>query len=202
MFSGRVITKSKTLPVSKFIEITQEAVIDENIPTLIIGKKSAERICGKENIRVLDKKIGENLYWTYSKNERRVDFERDVSEFDSKVINSLGKGIEYVYFNIFTEPFSKSAKFIDYLYNGKRKKYFYRYRNHLYIYIEGDNRVFGLSLEDVDYIGKDKEAVVSKIRANNKNIWFENLDFLDEKLSRWFSERRIMVPYIYFLDSQ
>ena len=72
MYIGRIITKNKNINTLDFVDVTKNVgSIDNFTPTLIIGKKKAEEIYGKENIKVLDKKITNNVSWTFDKVERR-----------------------------------------------------------------------------------------------------------------------------------
>ena len=55
---GRIITKNKNIDTLDFVDVTEHiGNIDNFIPTLIVGKKNAEEIYGKDNVKVLDKKI-------------------------------------------------------------------------------------------------------------------------------------------------
>lgn len=200
MFFGRVITKSKTLPLLDFVERTEEYT-PSDIPTLIIGKKNAEEIFGADKIKVLDKKIADNVYWTFAKNERRVDFEKDFNDFENFVVEKIEKGVEYSYFNIFTTPHKISEKFIKWLYEGKRK-YIYIYNRHLYIYSPAANKIYGLSLQDTEYIGKDDEIILQKLEDNNKNIIIDNNNFIGIELKNKLKNLNIMTPYLYFLKEE
>ena len=64
MYLGRIITKSKNVDTIDFVDITNDKSFakDCTIPTLVIGKKNAQELVGKENIHFLDKKISDNLY--------------------------------------------------------------------------------------------------------------------------------------------
>jgi hypothetical protein len=46
---GRIITKNKNIDTLDFVDVTSDiSSIDNFVPTLIIGKKQAEEIYGKE----------------------------------------------------------------------------------------------------------------------------------------------------------
>lgn len=197
MFFGRVVTKSKTLPLLDFVERAEEYTPSE-LPTLIIGKKNAEAIFGAENIKVLDRKVSDNVYWTFAKNERRNEFESDLEAFNKIVVHRLQRGVRYYYFNIYTEPTEMSKKFIKWLYEGKRK-YIYVYNRHLYIYSPDKNVVYGLSLQDTEYIGKDDGVILQKLADNPNNIMVENSNFIGLELKNYIQNINIMAPYLYFL---
>ena len=111
MYIGRIITKGKNLETVDFVDITQQLnITDKTVPTLIIGKQNAEKIYGKENVHVLDKKIEDNVYWTFGKLERRNDFERDLLAFNKMLIKKLFKNVNYEYFNVYTSDYNEEKE--------------------------------------------------------------------------------------------
>lgn len=200
MFLGRIITSSKNLQTIDFIDKTSSVSnIDPSIPTLIIGKEKAKEIYGKDKVHILDKEIIPNVFWTYSKMEKRTAFEEDLEAFNNLIIKRLNKEIKYYYFNIFTEKFSKIKKFIKYIENGP-VKYIYKNKDHLYIY--SSKSVIGFSLRDTDYIGIDREKIISRIKSNSNNIMIEDENFISDKMKRMVRNANILVPYLYFLQQQ
>lgn len=200
MFIGQVVTKSKTLPIVDYVKTIADYE-DNGMPTLIIGKNKAESIFGKDQVKVLDKKIKDNVYWTFAKNERRVDFEADIEAFNNIIVNKLKKSVKYVYYSIFTENTERTKKFIDWLYNGK-KKIIYIYEKHLYMYAPKTDTVFGISLNDIEYTGKDPEMVLEKIKANKNNIIIYDNTFLGQRLRLEMANSQFIVPYLYFLRGE
>lgn len=183
-----------------FIDVTADtSAIDNSMPTLIIGKKRAEEIYGKDKIKVLNKRIEENIYWTYAKNERRNDFEKDVQAFNKIVTNTIFSKIKYEFFNIMMEPYSRIKAFIRFI-KSSRKKIIYKANNHLYIYTEGNNNIIGLSLSDAVYCGISENKIMNKIKANINNTIIEDNNFLTPKMKQMLSDSNIYVPYLYFLS--
>ena len=76
-YLGRVITNGRKINTIDFVDKTSKYdSIDTSIPTLIIGKALAEKIYGKDKIHILTKKIEDNVFWTYSKTEKRQKYEK------------------------------------------------------------------------------------------------------------------------------
>lgn len=202
MYIGKVVTKSKTLPVIDYVQIVAEYdAADTSKPTLIIGKTKAESIFGKGKIKVLDKKIEDNVYWTFAKNERRIDFEADIDAFNDIIIGKLKGAVKYSYYNIFTEDADRTKKFIDWLYTGKRK-IIYIIGKHLYMYAPRTDTVFGISLEDIEYTGKDGNAVLDKIKDNKNNIIIYDDNFISQHLRLSILNCQYLIPYLYFLKGE
>ena len=195
MFLGRIISGSKLIEVPFFIEITQKYE-DDGVPTLIIGKKRAIDIFGKENIHVLDRNVKENVWWTYAKNERRAEYEEDLKKFIDFVSKKAISSVDYYFLNIFTERYSFFKKFLQWMDSDKPKSVFVTDR-HVYIY--GGKSVIGLSLADFEYAGIPSKKILRRIRQNEANIVFDEADYdsLDIKLKRIGGN--IAMPYIHFL---
>ena len=98
MFIANVITNGNATGVTEMAErISNFENADTSKPTLIIGKKNAESIFGKENIKVLDRNINENIVWTYAKNERRDDYLEGIKSFNSFIFGALKQKVKYKY---------------------------------------------------------------------------------------------------------
>lgn len=197
MYIGRIISKNKNIDTLDFVDVTENiGSIDNFIPTLIIGKKNAEDIYGKENIKVLDKKITDNVSWTFDKVERRNEYERDLKAFNDSLIKTIKKNIKYEFFNIYIEPISRIKKLISFIKSSKIK-YLYIFNDHIYMYY--NNIVYGISLSDIEYFGINKNRILKLLNSNSSNIIIENNDFLSKKMKQTIKDDKILVPYLYFL---
>lgn len=195
---GRIISKNQNIETLDFVDVTDNhGSIDNFIPTLIIGKKKAEEIYGKEKVKVLDKRITHNVSWTFDKIERRNEYERDLKEFNDSLIKTVRKNIKYDFFNIYIEPLSRIKKLISFI-KSPKVKYIYIFNNHIYMYYQ--NIVYGISLNDIEYLGINKKRILRLLKTNNSNIIIENNDFLSPKMKQIIKDDKILVPYLYFLS--
>lgn len=198
MYIGRIISNKENIDTLDFVDVTKNiGSIDNFIPTLIIGKKKAEEIYGKENIKVLDKKITNNVSWTFDKVERRNEYERDLKIFNDSLIKTIKKNIKYEFFNIYIEPISRIKKLISFI-KSPKIKYMYIFNDHIYMYY--NNTVYGISLSDIQYLGINKNRILKLLNSNNSNIIVENHDFLSKKMRQIIKEDKILIPYLYFLS--
>lgn len=199
MYIANVITNGSATGVTEMAErISNFENADMSKPTLIIGKKNAESIFGKENIKVLNRNIKDNIVWTYAKNERRDDYLEGIKKFNSFVFDALKQKVKYKYFDVFHTNYSTVRDFILYMGN-KQRKVAYLKKEHIYFYTK--NSVYGLDLRECEYLGIKKEKIVNIIK-NAKNISFvsdvkENSLELDEYLS----SNAYLIPYIYYLKN-
>lgn len=198
MYIGRIISNKENIDTLDFVDVTKNiGSIDNFIPTLIIGKKKAEEIYGKENIKVLDKKITDNVSWTFDKVERRNEYERDLKAFNDSLIKTIKKNIKYEFFNIYIEPISRIKKLISFI-KSPKIKYIYIFNDHIYMYYK--NIVYGISLSDIQYLGINKNRILRLLNSNSSNIIVENHDFLSKKMRQIIKEDKILIPYLYFLS--
>lgn len=194
---GRIITKNKNIDTLDFVDVTSDiSSIDNFVPTLIIGKKQAEEIYGKDKVKVLDKKITSNVSWTFDKTERRNEYERDLKSFNDSLIKTVRKNIKYDFFNIYIEPISRIKKLISFIKSDKTK---YIYISNGLIYLYYNNIVHGISLNDIEYLGIKKNKILSLLKSNNSNIIINDSDFLSKKMKQIIKDDKTLIPYFYFL---
>lgn len=199
MYIANVITNGSATGVTEMAErISNFENADMSKPTLIIGKKNAESIFGKENIKVLNRNIKDNVIWTYAKNERRDDYLEGIKNFNSFVFDALKQKVKYKYFDVFHTNYSTVRDFILYMGN-KQRKVAYLKKEHIYFYTK--NSVYGLDLRECEYLGIKKEKIVNIIK-NAKNISFvSNLEENSLELDEYLSSNAYLIPYIYYLKN-
>lgn len=197
MFFGRIITRSKRIEANELIDVTSDITsIDPSIPTLIVGKQLAVEMFGADKVKVLNKNIDKNISWTFLKTERRSDFEKDISNFKNDVMRRITKSVKYYYVDVITSSAYKMMRFVRMLADGRSKTVFIR-NNNMYIYV--DKWVFGVSLDDIEYIGIDRNKVFSFIkRLHNVRFVYDNKNWSIE-LKRETFDNAIIVPYISFI---
>lgn len=205
MYIARIICTNRSVfdDLEKYIDVvefTDNIRITNEIPTLIVSKKLAEKLYGKENVKVLNKTICENIFWTYSKMENRLQFENEIKKFRDNVTKSLFEKIHYVNFSIFIESLHRIKDFIRFL-NNSTKKYIFLENDQLYIYANNSkaSSIVGLSLLDCEYIGIDKKKILTKINSNKNNVLFTRKHIVDYNLKQITNEKKYIIPYLYSL---
>jgi hypothetical protein len=169
-----------------------------SIPTLVIGKKNIIDIVGEDNVHYLDKKVANNLYWTFAKTEQRNEYERDLESFNKLLLDKLLYGVEYRYVNIFQRSLSDLKKFITFMCSPLDKA-IYVSRDMMYIYCK--KVVYGVSLTDLNYVGITTEKVLKKIYKQRHNRVIYNDYFLKKSLRKQLNMSKILVPYLFFLQN-
>ena len=144
-FIANIITKNK-IDVSEYINVTKDITeVDLRLPTLIIGWDNVKNIYPNANI--LDKKISENIFWTYSNREKRQEYEPDLAKFVKNVFDNLENNVKYIFFNVLTSRLKKIKGLITYI-NSPFKKIIYVTEKNIYVY--DYKLVIGISLSDLE----------------------------------------------------
>jgi hypothetical protein len=167
-YIANIITKSKSYNFSSLINVNYSInEIDKSIPTLIVGIDNVKTIFNKDKINYLFRQIDETTSWTYSTIEDRSKNEEDVEIFKKKILKILKNKIQYKYVNVLTLSKQKMFCFLRFLKNDIMK-YFYFTNKMLYIAYE--DTVLGISLDDCEYIGLNRDRIKNKVLKNFKNI--------------------------------
>ena len=193
-YLANIYTKSK-IDIEPFFNIVDdEKKIIDGIPTLIIGWDSVKSLYG--DINILDKKVKDNIYWTFGKRERRNVMEVDVQKFKKKAMSIVSNNVKYKFLNILTAKNDKKKSFYMLL-KDTRHKTIFSFNNMLYIYIDGTDTVVSISLRDVDYIGGDVKKIFSTL-YNNKFVKVANdNDLKDTNAKLFFKDNIYLIPYIF-----
>lgn len=193
-YLANIYTKSKIDIEPFFNVVDDEKKIIDGIPTLIIGWDSVKSLYG--DINILDKKVKDNIYWTFGKRERRNVMEVDVQKFKRKAMSITCNNVKYKFFNILTAKNDKKKSFYALL-KDTRHKTIFSFNNMLYIYIDGTDTVVSISLRDVDYIGGDVKKIFSTL-YNNKFVKVANdNDLKDTNAKLFFKDNIYLIPYIF-----
>ena len=193
-YIANIYTDSK-LDIEDFFNIVNDKTkIVDGIPTLVIGWDSVKSLYGDVNI--LDKKVKDNVYWTFGKRERRNVMEVDVQKFKKKAMSIVSNNVKYQFFNILTESNKKKTKFYDFLKDSSEKSVF-SFNNMLYIYVKRSNTVVSLSLRDVEYVGGDVKKIFSVLYKNKAVKMVDDNDLKNTNAKFFFKDNIYLIPYIF-----
>ena len=140
------------------------------IPTLIIGWSNVKHLYPDADI--LNWKIDDSTYWTFGKRERRNEYESRLDKFLELAVGELDKRVVYRYINLLTATKEEKNALFSKLTNSSNKSAL-KYYDMLYITEEDYNVVYGISLRDIDYEGKDRNCVISLIKKNPSITYVE-----------------------------
>jgi hypothetical protein len=196
MFVGNIVTHSN-INVDKYFKVVNslDDIID-GLPTLIVGWDIVKTI--NPNADFIDKKLSENIFWTFKKSERRDIFEDDFYDFNEYCYGLLIKDIEYKFIDLIQlneNELKNTFRFIKK--NGNVVGYLYN--KMLYIFVE--KTIYGIDLNLLKYMDYNTDDVLYKIKSycsvflDNKEILIEYKDVID-----MLNNEVKYIPFLYSIE--
>jgi len=191
---GNIISDSKIIE-DNFNHYNEISQIDNDFPTLIIGWAKTKEIY-KDKVSILHKQISENLFWTFSEKERKVDFEVDIESFKNNCYKKIGDNLHYVYLDILHGKYKINKKIIQKIYSLTSPVSYISKNNMLYIFNE--NLIFGIDLNICDFIGVKKEKIIGRITSLPNSLLLGNEIFNKcKEIIKKIDNKERLIPYIY-----
>jgi len=167
---------------------------DNTLPTLIIGWEETKINIPEASI--LRKKIKDNLYWTFSTTEKRTIFEEDLKSFIKKTYEDYVKEIKFFNIDPIIYKINTTEELITKI-KSVAGGFAYLYLNKV-VYIYHNSIIFSIDLEQLDFIGFDREIIISTLKESTK--------FFEENLEKNFkNELKYLtikyLPYLLFRDA-
>ncbi len=189
---GYIVSDKKINNVKGFVEVVNDiSLADTTKPVLLVGLENAKK--NIKNFSILDKKVNDNLFWTFKKTEKRVDFENDINYFYNYIINNISRNIKYYYINILKLKYNKIKKLYNILFSSN-KKYIYISNNMIYILYK-ENIILGISLNLLEYIKIKKEKILDKLYSNKNNVICTDVSQCIKSIKNEIGNNRYVVPY-------
>ena len=197
---GRIYTNIKSFKTLQFINLygIDEYIKDNNIPTLLIGKK--ELTDRGYELSVLNRQIDNNLFWTYTKMEKRNIHEQDIAEFYKLVFKKLYRDIRYTNMSIYTMKYSIFKGMVNILLDNNIYKCIYIRNNHVYVYY--NNKVTGFSLDEIKYVGIDITKVMNILTNSKNSDIITTNNFIKNEAKEYLNNRDYLTPYMYFISKK
>ncbi len=156
--------------------------IDLTLPTLFIGYYEVIKLY--PDINILKRKINDNLFWTFKKNEKIIDHFEELKLFGNRVI-------EY-YFNYYENI---SLNLVEYTINEindliLKTPIHSIYENNRSIYFSNDeNIIYSIDKQFINYVSSEYLKLIKKTLLTNEIIVIndKNCDIVN-KYKFWFPE--------------
>lgn len=194
-FIANILT-DKNLSFNELYNVvkTKDDIIN-GIPTLVIGWEYTKNMYPNANI--LDWEVEKNVYWTYGSRERRNKYEENIEKFKDLALKHFVKSIKYEYYNVLTIS-EETKKYIFNLMEDSAGTNIYAFSDMLYILDRSTQKVIGLSLRDIDYMGKDRKKMFAKIYGNvNNNLITLDGDVLSWEIRNALRNYNYAIPYLF-----
>lgn len=194
MYFGNIVSDNN-LTIEGFKSFTKTDEIDNDLPILFVGWNLVKEKFDK-TVSILHKRIDNKTYWTFSKKERKVDYEVDIEQFKEHCFNKFGDNVPYVYLDILYGTHKVNKKIIKKILTLSKPIIFIADNNMVYIY--GDNILFGIDLNIISYFDNKKEKILLKINDLKNRVLIDSdifnkyRDFLYK-----IKNKNRLIPYIF-----
>lgn len=196
MYIGNIVietisTKNKFYKLFNVVNDINNII--ENIPTLIIGWEYTKKICYNDNLSILEKKIDDKCFWTFSRFEKRYDYEIDLKTFLKTCLENTTKNIKYEYINVLTCKRTNIKKIINFL-TFNKNTYIY-IKNNTFIYILDSEIIYGVDFNLIDYLNIERKKIYRILYSAENKLFFNN-DLLDENTKQIIKDKEYLTPYL------
>lgn len=186
------------LPVNKCKDING---VDYSLPTLIIGYEIAKK--NIEGFNILKKFYPKNnIYWTFKRTERGVDYESDLEKFYATVIYDYCDKFSYTLIDFYNVNFKVAKKLIEFARSDIDKLIFNENNRFLYVFCEKYKTVFGFSLSTSKFFGIQRQKIVNLFKGNSHNKFIYDFTNIPYKVKLIIGEKidKYMVMYNHFMQ--
>lgn len=195
---ANIVSHQKVNVSQEFNVVESMDNIIHGLPTLILGFDYVNK--HYPDFDVMDRKLGENLYWTVKRTEKRDKYEEDLSWFITKVLTDLISEISYV----FVDPIQYNSRTIRKVirkFHSMENKITYQNGQMLYIY--GEKIIFGVDLKLLKYIGLDYKKIKDKI-ISKSSVFLTNDKILIEykKTVEELDNQVRYIPYLFSITNE
>ena len=164
-------------------------------PTLIIGWEFTKSLFPSfSSLSILQKTITPLTSWTFSRTEKRNEFEKDITNFYIKIFENLKSQFEYRFINIFQTSYKEISNIIKII-KSPEKTNIYVFGNS-FIYIYCNNVVYGINIDDIEYIGIQKNKILNIFYKTPNKIIFYNTDFIPKDILLLLRDNKMLIPLL------
>jgi hypothetical protein len=180
----------------EYIKISNTNEINlTNKPTLIVGWSLAKEKFKKSNI--LNKKINNLYYWTFSFNEKSVDYINDIEKFVTYDILNIFKFYNYTVLSpIFNSELNTSSGYIKYFEDCELNSIVLSKNMQLTILCNND--IYRINMKELNYYNIDSKTILKYLKNKYSNFFYDKNGTLEDKYLKFFHkiDPNIVLKYI------
>jgi hypothetical protein len=193
---GNIISSNELKVDENFNVVDSMDKAIDGLPTLIIGLDNVRKI--ETDLNFVDRKLSDNTYWTFNKQERRVLFEEDLFYFIENSYKFIKENIEYIFIDFVLFSDNKINKVFNRI---KESNNNISFLHNKMIYIYTNDFIFGIDLRQIEFMGYNVDSFLKKIK-NLSKVFLDNDEILIEyknKLGMLEDEVKY-VPLLYSIN--
>lgn len=200
---GNIVSTTKVSVSDDFNVVQSLAEIIQGLPTMIIGWDYVKKHYPDYNM--IERKLGEGLYWTFKKNENRELHDEDIYRFSIKAYMNLVKDVRYYFLDFISLRLGRIKKFLMLVKNTPdiiSFRYNYPKKNIDMVYMLINHSIYGVDLNLLEYMGVNKVKLLDKMRKNTHIFLEENAIFIEyEKGLELLDYQVKYIPFLYLIKN-
>ena len=192
---ANILSKDVVIAPKEFniIGSLDDAIVE--LPTLIVGYDYVNN--NYPDFDITDISLGNNLYWTFKRTEKRDKYEEDLNWFIQKAYKNLVKEIIYIFVDPLQHQPKTLIKIIRKIYSLPNIT---TYINNKMCYIYSEKLVFGIDLKLIKFVGLNLEKVLQKIKKIS-GVFTTREDLLkeDRRVIQLLGNKDFYIPFLIYL---
>ena len=194
-YIGNILTDEHFEAGELFNVVQDPGSLVDGIPTLIVGWENTKKLYPDASI--IEFNITGDTYWTYGKYEKRDRFEVNVKRFQDLAFKKFVESLKYEFYDVIFHGPETFERFINAM-SSAIPMTVYASNDILYIYIEGNSFVLGISLRDCDYIDETyRKRIFATIYGNKSINLLKNNDDISKEVRFKARGMVYILPYLY-----
>lgn len=194
-YIGNVLTDKPFTDKELYNVVDSRDKLINGIPTLIVGWEFTKTFY--PNLNVLNETIKrKEVYWTYGKREKRNKYEINVANFRKIAMDKFIHSVGYEFVNMMLCSKEEKKQFLNTINKLDEIPIYLKY-DMVYIYDKNNNKVYGISLRGIKYIGKDPKVFLSMFHKSKKARFIEIGDELSWETKNYLKNYQYIIPYLY-----
>ena len=192
---GNILSKDVVIAPKEFNIIGSLGDAIVGLPTLIVGYDYVNN--NYPDFDITDISLGNNLYWTFKRTEKRDKYEEDLNWFIQKAYKNLVKEIIYIFVDPLQHQPKTLIKIIRKIYSLPNIT---TYVNNKMCYIYSEKLVFGIDLKLIKFVGLNLEKVLQKIKKIS-GVFTTREDLLkeDRRVIQLLGNKDFYIPFLIYL---
>lgn len=173
--------------------------VNTELPTLIIGWETVKGFYDVDKLDPLDRKIDDNIFWTFDKKEYREYFSNDIYDFKVHAKNKLFDGLYYVN----ADPIQHGEAYNKIISKIHSFDNIVSFMTDNVVYLYSDKFVIGFDLELYDWLN-ERENILSKIESLS-DVFLTDKEALLTRYSKYMvdmDKEMKYVPYLFNKEQQ
>ncbi len=171
---GNIISSNELKVDENFNVVDSMDKAIDGLPTHIICLDNVRKI--ETDLNFVDRKLSDNTYWTFNKQERRVLFEEDLFYFIENSYKFIKENIEYIFIDFVLFSDNKINKVFNRI---KESNNNISFLHNKMMYIYTNDFIFGIDLRQIEFMGYNVDSFLKKIK-NLSKVFLDNDEILIE----------------------